>query len=139
MKKRLFLGVTFLAFFCISAFSLIAYARENTQNFPYGDTGITLRCYIKCTNSYGEGSTAGVSMEGYRNYVKVVTYDINQNSLGSKELYSITSDVIRVSNGRPYLTRTYHAAAKSEDNVWGTSSQLLPVYQQIKQAQCRDD
>lgn len=139
MKRRLFLGVTFLAFFCISVFSLIAYARENTKPFPYGDTGITLNCYIKCTNSYGEGSTAGAGMDGYRNYVKVVTYDINQNSLGYKELYSITSDVIRVSNGSPYLTRTYHAAAKSRDNVWDTSDQLLPVYQQIKQAQCRDD
>ena len=67
MKKRLFLGVTFLAFFCISAFSLIVYAKENTQNYLYGDTGITLRCYIKCTNSYGEGSTSGANMDGYRN------------------------------------------------------------------------
>ncbi len=138
MKKRLFLGVTFLSFFCISAFSLIVYAKENTQNYLYGDTGITLRCYIKCTNSYGEGSTSGANMDGYRNYVKVVTYDINQNSLGYKELYSITTNVIRVSNGSPYLTRTYHAAAKSKDNVWDSSDQLLPIYQQIQQAQPRD-
>lgn len=137
MKKRLFLGVTFLAFFCISAFSLIVYAGEKNLPMSYGDTGITLMCYIKCTNSYGEGSTSGAGMDGYRNYVKVVTYDINQNSLGYKELYSITTNVIRVSNGSPYLTRTYHAAAKSKDNVWDSSDQLLPVWQQCQLAETR--
>lgn len=132
MKKRLVLGVTFLAFFCISAFSIIAYARENTQVYAYGDTGITLRCYIKCTNFYGEGSTDWAQTYNYRNYIKVVTYDMNQSALGYKESYSAGKASGKVSTGNPYLTRAYHAAANA------SNTQLLPLYQQIKQAQGRD-
>ncbi|MBD5096760.1 MAG: hypothetical protein HDT40_07135 [Lachnospiraceae bacterium] len=132
MKKILYLGVTFLAFFCISAFSIISHARKNTLDLSYGDTGITLRCYINCTNSYGEGSTDWAQTYKYRNYIKVITYDINQNSLGYKESYSSSKASEKVSTGNPYLTRTYHAAADS-------NGQLLPVNEQRQQAQCRDD
>lgn len=131
MKKRLVLGVTFLAFFCISAFSIIAYARENTQPYKYGDD-ITLNCYIKCTNSYGEGSTDWAQTYKYRNYIKVVTYDINQSALGYKESYSAGKASGKVSTGNPYLTRTFHAAA-NDSNI-----QLLPIYQQVPQTQGRD-
>ncbi len=130
MKKRLYLGVTFLAFFCISAFSLIAYAKENTKECQYGDD-ITLSCYINCTNSYGEGSTDWAQIYGHKNYVKVVTYDINQSSLGYKESYSSGKASGKVSSGNPYLTRTYHAASNA------SNTQLLPVHQQIQRAQCR--
>lgn len=131
MKKRLYLGVAFLAFFCISAFSLIAYARENTKEYKYGDD-ITLNCNIKCTNSYGEGFTDWAQTYGHRNYIKVVTYDINQSSLGYKESYSSGKASGKVSTGNPYLTRTFHAAANA------SNTQLLPVYQQIQQAAGRD-
>lgn len=138
MKKRLYVGVTFLAFFCISTFSLIAYAGQNTRDLLYGDTGITLTCYVKCTNSYGEGSTDGAGMDGFRNYIKVVTYDINQNSLGYNESYSLGKASGKVSTGNPYLTRTYHAAANSNVNDWNTSAQLLPIYQQCQLSAGRD-
>lgn len=131
MKKRLVLGVSFLAFFCISAFSLIAYAQGNTGSYAYGDTGITLSCYVKCTNSYGEGSTDWAQTYNYRNYIKVVTYDKNQSALGYKESYSAGKASGKVTTGNPYLTRTYHAAANA------SNTQLLPLYQQIKRAQSR--
>ena len=132
MKKRLYLGVTFLAFFCISAFSLIAYAEEKTRDLPYGDTGITLTCYIKCTNSYGEGSTAGGQTDGWRNYVKVATYDKNGNMLGWKEAYTKLVEIRRVSTNNTSSTRTFHAVAESDDDKWDTSDQLFPIYQQCQ-------
>lgn len=91
----------------------------------------TLTCYINCTNNYGEGSTSGAGMDGTRNYIKVNTYDINQQFIGYAQNYSIADAKARVSKGYPYLTRTYHAVAN------GDKVQLLPAYEQIQQAQGR--
>ncbi|MCM1288734.1 MAG: hypothetical protein NC240_10525 [Clostridium sp.] len=131
MKKRVFLGVVFLALFFVSAFSIISYAREKSLDRDYG--GLTLTCYIKCTSTRGEGSTSGANIKGYKNYIKVATYDINQNSLGYSEVYSTTDASTSVTKGSPYLTKTFHAAAYVDGNI-----QCLPIYQQIQLTECRD-
>lgn len=129
MKKRLIFGAFFLSMFFAACFSIGVYARENTIVKDYA--GLTLTCYINCTNTSGTGSTDGAGMDGYRNYIKVITYDIDQNYIGASESYSIIKATAKVTKGFPYLTRTYHAAADTYNN------QLLPAYQQIQQAQGR--
>lgn len=129
MKRRVRKGMIILVVLLTMLFSVSTYASSNTRDFTYG--GLTLTCYINCTNTYGEGSTGGAGFDGYRNYIKVITYDINQSIIEAKEGYSIFTVSKKNSTGSPYLTRTYHAAA---DNY---NIQLLPVYQQIQQAQGR--
>ena len=130
MKRKMYFGILFLGLFCVISFSLVTYARSNTIKKEYANILIT--CSITCTSSSGSGSTEGATMDGLRNYVKVVTYDINQVSLGAAEKYSILAASASVTNGRPYLARTFHAVADT-NNI-----QLLPIYQQIQQAQGRD-
>ncbi len=128
MKKNVFWGV-FLIFFFVSVLSPMSHANSNTTTDTYDMFKLT--CYIRCENTYGEGATSGVREDGYRNYIKVVTYDINQNSLGYMELYSVGGHVVRVSKDNSYLPRTYHVATRSLDNVWDNSAQLLLMHKQI--------
>lgn len=129
MRKKVICFTIFLVGLIVSGSMLMVEARQNTITKTYDV--YTLTCYINCTNNYGEGSTAGAGMDGTRNYIKVNTYDINQQFIGYAQNYSIADAKVRVSKGNPYLTRTYHAVANSE------KVQLLPAYEQIQQAQGR--
>ncbi len=129
MKRKMYFCSLLMGLFFVASFSVVAYARSNTIYKDYG--GITLECYINCTSSKGSGYTNGANMDGYRNYIKVVTYDIDQVMLDYGERYSITRAGVTVDEGSPYLTRTFHAAADTYNN------QLLPIYSQIQQTQGR--
>ncbi len=50
----MFFWGAFFIFFFISAFSLIFHANSNTTTATYGR--FKLSCYIRCENTYGEGS-----------------------------------------------------------------------------------
>lgn len=131
MKRKMYMGMLVLGLFFLVSISFVAYARANTITKTYG--GIDLTCYINCTNTYGEGSTYGANFDGYKNYVKVATYNVDQIILDAKETINSVKAYVKVTKGSPYLTRTFHAAVS---NIDGT--QLLPAYQQIKQTQGRD-
>lgn len=130
MKRKMYVGIFILGLFCLMSISFVTYARSNSITKSYG--GVDLICTITCTNTYGYGSTNGANFDGYRNYIKVVTYNINQVAIGAKEAVSIDKAYAKVSKGNPYMTRTFHAATDKDGN------QLLPAYQQIQQTQGRD-
>ena len=129
MKKKIIITLSLLIMGILTLSPVISYAGNQSGYYDYAN--VSLYCYIKCTNSYGEGRTTGAGVDGLFNYLKLVTYKNNGAAIQTKQVYSKKDAYLKNSSGSPYSARTFHAAADYDYN------QLLPIYQQLQLSEDR--